>query len=144
VSFWISQEFADILIRPFVFDLPKPPNSIPPTFRCRPDFVSGIPIALETFCLKRVMPSSRLIENPPKFVPLGLGNFGVLRIDFLFPLIPVDDFIVFIIVPPTLRCLPDFVSGMPIDREMRDFIFVTPNALLTEKPPNPMLRSLVG
>lgn len=39
---------------------------------------------------------------------------------------------------PTLRCLPDFVRGIPVALEIRDFAALTPKARFQEKPPRPM------
>lgn len=44
-----------------------PPVTILPTLRCRPLFVSGIPVALEILDLARVTPIARFQENPPLF-----------------------------------------------------------------------------
>ena len=45
-----------------------------------------------------------------------------------------------VIIFPTLRCRPDVVSGMPVARDIFDFIRVTPVARLHEKPPKFRLR----
>lgn len=39
-----------------------------PTFRCRPDLVSGIPIFLDNLDFAAEIPSSRFHENPPLFI----------------------------------------------------------------------------
>jgi hypothetical protein len=36
---------------------------------------------------------------------------------------------------PTLRCLPDFVRGIPVDLDIFDFARVIPVARFQEKPP---------
>ena len=43
-------------------------QNIEPTFRCRPDFVHGMPVARETLRLAFVIPTARLQLKPPLFI----------------------------------------------------------------------------
>ena len=44
-----------------------------PTFLCRPDMVSGTPVALESLPFAAEIPSARLHENEnPNFLPISL------------------------------------------------------------------------
>jgi hypothetical protein len=43
-----------------------------PTFRCRPDFDQGIPVARDTLRLAFVIPTARFQLNPPLFISLSL------------------------------------------------------------------------